>query len=227
MVTNKEVINEILRKIPRPNYSELPLLYEDLDNMTMRVGNILIKSNLFEPEKQLIRFDRASRNEIVDLIRKDSDVMVPFFIMLCGFSVRELERLYNIKNVYSLRSNVSDQSKLIAFAEAIENNLKHPIHLETAVYKFYKNWEEHQKRHYRGHEAEKLVIDTLRKHGFNAGKIKVLCKGKDREIDCAIPPDPHKLRIAIQIRRGVFRDLIKRSKEYSTELNFQRQVEID
>ena len=45
----------------------------------------------------------------------------------------------------------------------------------------------------------------------DAGKIKVLCKGKEREIDCAIPPDPHNLRVAMMIRRGVFRDLIKLS----------------
>ncbi|MCD6340804.1 MAG: hypothetical protein J7L51_02495 [Desulfurococcales archaeon] len=64
-----------------------------------------------------------------------------------------------------------------------------------------------------------LYGDYLRENGYDAGKIKVLCKGKEREIDCAIPPDPHNLRVAMMIRRGVFRDLIKRAKEYSTEFD--------
>jgi len=145
--------------------------------------------------------------------------MIPFFVMICGFSVRELERLYNIKDVYSLRANVSEQEKLAAFAEAVEDNLRHPIHLETALYKFYKNWEEHQKRHYRGRKSENFVIETLRQHKYPAGKIKVRCRGKEREIDCAIPPDPQNPRVVIMIRHGVFRDLVKRAKEYSTEFD--------
>ena len=219
MDTNEKIISEILKKIPRPNYSELPSLYEDLDYMARRIGNILMRSELFESESLLVRFDKADKTKIINLIREDPAVMVPFFVMICGFSVRELERLYDIKDVYSLRNNVENARKLNAFAEAIVDNLKHPIHLETVVYKFYKNWEEHQKRHYRGRQAEEFVVSVLREHGYDAGKIKVLCKGKEREIDCAIPPDPHNLRVAIMIRRGVFRDLIKRAKEYSTEFD--------
>ncbi|RJS91377.1 hypothetical protein CW705_03960 [Candidatus Bathyarchaeota archaeon] len=187
--------------------------------MTKKIGDIVMQSELFEPQTLLIRFDRADKTKIIRLIRKNSDVMIPFFVMICGFSVRELERLYNIKNVYSLRANVSEQEKLAAFAEAVEDNLKHPIHLETALYKFYKNWEEHQKRHYRGRKSENFVIETLRLHKYPARKIKVQCRGKEREIDCAIPPDPQNLRVAIMIRRGVFRDLVKRAKEYSTEFD--------
>jgi len=219
MIVNKKIIDEILKKIPRPNYSELPSLYRDLDQMAKRVGNVLIHSELFESKTLLIKFDKANKTKIIELLRKDPEVLVPFFVMICGFSVRELERLYGIRDVYSLRNNTGDMRKLDVFAEAITDNLKHPIHLETALYKFYKNWEEHQKRHYRGREAENLVINVLRECGYNTGKIKVLCKDKEREIDCAIPPDPHNLRVAIMIRRGVFRDLIKRSKEYSTEFD--------
>ena len=216
---DEKIVDEILKKIPRPNYSELPLLYDELDRMTKKIGKILIQSKLFESQTLLIRFDKADKNEIINLIRKSSNVMIPFFVMICGFSVRELERLYNIKDVYTLRTNISEQKKLTAFAEAIEDNLKHPIHIETALYKFYKNWEEHQKRHYRGKKAENFVIETLRKYKYPVGKIKVQCKGKEREIDCAIPPDPRNLRVIIMIRHGVFRDLVKRAKEYSTEFD--------
>jgi len=219
MVENEEVIDGILKKIPRPNYNELPLLYNKLDQMARRIGSILMRSKLFDGKSLLIRFDRANKDEIVNMIKEDPLVMVPFFVMVCGFSVRELERLYNIRHVYSLRRDIGDEKKLNSFAEAIIDNLRHPIHIETAIYKFYKNWEEHQKRHYRGHEAENLVIETLRRHGYDAGKIKVMCRGRLREIDCAIPPDPSNFHVAIQIRRGVFRDLVKRAKEYSTEFD--------
>ena len=215
----EEVINEILRKIPRPNYSELPALYEDLDRMTRRIGRVLIESGILERDSLMLRFDKAGKDEIIELITRDPDVMIPFFVMICGFSVRELERLYGIRNVYSLRSNVRDRDKLARFAEAVKDNLNHPIHVEAALYKFYKNWEEHQKRHYRAREAEEFVVNTLRRHGYEAGKIKITCKGTEREIDCAIPPDPRRVRVAIQIRRGVFRDLVKRAKEYSSEFD--------
>lgn len=218
--SREDVVNNILKKIPRPNYSELPSLYEDLDLMTRRIGEILVRSVLFEHDSLMIRFDKADKEDIISLIMKDPDVMIPFFVMLCGFSVRELERLYGIKNIYSLRKiGIKDRERLATFAEAIEDNLKHPIHLETALYKFYKNWEEHQKRHYRAKEAEEFVINTLRRYGYRAGKIEIECEGVKREIDCAIPPDPREMRVAIQIRRGVFRDLVKRAKEYSSEFD--------
>ncbi|WP_272584882.1 hypothetical protein [Saccharolobus islandicus] len=82
-----------------------------------------------------------------------------------------------------------------------------PLYLETLIYKFYKNWEEHQKRHYRGREAEEYVIRILRQNGYNAGKIRVICKSKEMEIDCAIPPN-NNFKVVIMIREGVFRDLV-------------------
>jgi hypothetical protein len=45
-VSPLSVTDEILRKIPRPNYSELPQLYESLDNIARRIGSILENSKL-------------------------------------------------------------------------------------------------------------------------------------------------------------------------------------
>ncbi|MCG2867723.1 MAG: hypothetical protein L7H08_09370 [Vulcanisaeta sp.] len=218
MVT--DIIEFILRRIPRPNYGELPDLYEELDSMTRRIGTILIGSELFESDKSCVNFDRATEDVISNLIERDPGVMVPFFVMICGFSVRELERLYGIKNVYSLMTHL-DREKLANFAQAITENLRGCIHIEALLYKFYKNWEEHQKRHYRGSTAEKFVIEFLKKNGYEAGKIKVRCGGKvrEREIDCAIPPDPQNLQVIVMIRYGVFRDLVKRAKEFSSEFD--------
>jgi hypothetical protein len=213
-----EIVDEILRKIPRPNYSELPELYEELDRMTKEIGRILMESKLFDKASCTVKFDKASVEDIERLISKNPEVMVPFFVTVCGFSERELARLHGIKNVYSLRERLK-RSKLRAFAEAVCDQLKHPISLETLLFKFYKNWEEHQKRHRRARYAEELVIDFLRSRGYEAGKIRVNIGGKEREIDCAIPPDPNNPQVVIQIRRGVLRDLVKRAKEYSTEFD--------
>jgi hypothetical protein len=213
-----EVIESILKKIPRPNYSEFPDLYEELDNMTREIGIILINSSLFERETLSVRFDKANENIVYELIKKKPKVMVPFFVMICGFSVRELERLYGVKDVYSLTERL-DAKKLKRFVNAIVDNLKDPIHIEALLYKFYKNWEEHQKRHFRGSTVEKFIIEFLKKNGYEAGKIKVVCKGKEREVDCAIPPDPQNPRVIIMIRYGVFRDLVKRAKEFSSEFD--------
>ena len=215
---SKNLINDIISRIPRPNYIEIPQLYKELDNMTQRIGEILTSSKLFDPDTLTIRFERASKKEIIELIKRDPNVMIPFFVMICGFSVRELERLYGIRDIYRLRSEL-DATKLNRFAEAIIDNLKYPLHIETVLYKFYKNWEEHQKRHYRGRQIEELIINMLKKHGIPAGKIKIMCHGDQREIDCAIPPDPNRLRVAIQVRTGVRRDLIKRAKEFSSEFD--------
>ncbi|AGJ62054.1 Hypothetical Protein SiL_0588 [Sulfolobus islandicus LAL14/1] len=71
--------------------------------MVRKIGLILINSRLYEPETTMIRFDRANEEDILELIKENPDLMIPFFVMVCGFSVRELERLYGIRNVYSIR----------------------------------------------------------------------------------------------------------------------------
>lgn len=219
MDSDNRVVEEILAKIPRPNYEEIPALYIDLDNMTRRIGLILIGSNLYEGASKLIRFDKASPNDIHRLMAKDPKTMIPFFVMICGFSVRELERLARIHDIYSLRKPETFRKKEEStrrFAQLVIENLRYPLHLETVLYKFYKNWEEHQKRHYRA-KIEDQVRKLFEQHGFPCGKIKILCRDKEIEIDGAIPPDPHRVKVALQIRTGVRRDLVKRAKEFSSE----------
>lgn len=210
------VIDEILKKIPRPNYNELPELYKKLDQEAMEIGKILMESKLFDKTTRIVKFNEADEETISELISKNPEVMIPFFVMICGFSDRELARLYGIKNVYSIGLK-TDRFK--AFVRVILDLLRHPINLETLLFKFYKNWEEHQKRHYRARSAEILVKNFLEKKGYVADKIKITIDTKEREIDCAIPPDPQNPQVIIQIRRGVFKDLVKRAKEFSTEFD--------
>lgn len=216
---HRRLVEEILTKIPRPNYDEIPLLYIDLDNMAKKIGLILTSSELYEEQSRLIRFDRASSNDVYRLMAEDPNVMIPFFVMVCGFSVRELERLAGIDDIYTLRRPEQWRKKRRTaqrFAEFVVKNLRHPLYLETVLYKFYKNWEEHQKRHYRA-KIEDQVRKFFEQHGYPCDKIKIYTRGKEIEIDGAIPPDPDKVKVALQIRTGVRRDLVKRAKEFSSE----------
>jgi hypothetical protein len=98
----------------------------------------------------------------------------------------------------------------------VRSFLAHPLRLETVLYKFYKNWEEHQKRHWRGRKAEKDTCEVIARHCRDVGKRKFQCGGKKREIDCAVPRD--KPVVAINVRVGVKEDCAKRIKEFATEL---------
>jgi len=220
-MNDERIVKEILSKIPRPNYEEIPALYIELDDMTKRIAKVLLSSRIYDRETETVRFEKATPEDIYNLIAEDPDVMIPFFVMICGFSVRELERLSKISDIYALRDKSKFRTKKVIarrFAEVVKDNLHHSLYLETVLYKFYKNWEEHQKRHYRA-KIEDKVRKFFRDHGYDCGKIKIHCKDKDIEVDGAIPPDPKKVKVVFQIRTGVRRDLVKRAKEFSSEFD--------
>lgn len=64
-----------------------------------------------------------------------------------------------------------------------------------------------------------MVIRFLRERGFQAGKVWIKCEGVTREVDCAVPPKVGEIRVVIMVRHGVMRDLVKRAKEFSAELD--------
>jgi len=151
-------------------------------------------------------------------------------MIICGLTDRGLETKHGIRNVYTLarsaRAHEGRLEELRRFAMVVKEHLKHPLSLETVLCKFYKNWKEHQRRHYRGRWAERLVCEVLKKHDYSAGKIKVKCEDggreMEREIDCAIPPiKPPRGQpaVIIQVRYGVMKDLVKRAKEFSAEFD--------
>jgi len=51
-----------------------------------------------------------------------------------------------------------DLDLLVYFADLVRSLLAHPLRLETVLYKFYKNWEEHQRRHWRGEEPKTRYV---------------------------------------------------------------------
>ena len=136
----EEVVVKILEKISRPNLEELWELYEELDGMTRRALKVLMLSEHFEEESFRVRFDEMEASDVEELIVRDREVMIPFFTVICGLSVRELERLFGIKDVYSLRGakKIGERSrrKLKEFAEVVSDLLRHPLTLETVAYKF-------------------------------------------------------------------------------------------
>jgi len=211
-----------IKDFPRPNFEELPSLYDELDRLADRVEKAIrsLKNELFDPHSELISFDKISEDDMIGLIRKDPEALVPAFTRVCGLTVREFERLYGLENVYKLRNRLrwqmptEDERK---FAKAIVEQLgSAKMYLETFVYTFYKMWEEHQKRHARGRKAEEDVRKFFEDHGYECKKLT-----EPVEVNGAIPPasDPKKVRVVIPIRTGVRRDLVKRAKEYSSEFD--------
>jgi hypothetical protein len=207
-------VEEFLKKIPRPSVKDIPELYRELDEMTRRIAEILTASSLYDAETQEVDFGKATSEDLVELISKDPEVMVPFFVMITGLSHRELERR-GLRDVYSLR-RTRDREKLRPFADLVRSLLAHPLRLEIVLYKFYKNWEEHQRRHWRGRKAEKDTYEVIARYCRDMGKRKFQCGGKKREIDCAVPRD--KPVVAISIREGEREDRAKRIKEFAAEL---------
>jgi hypothetical protein len=60
--------------------------------MTSRIAEILTASSLYNAGAQEVDFGRATSEDLVELICKDPEVMVPFFVMITGLSHRELKR---------------------------------------------------------------------------------------------------------------------------------------
>ncbi len=207
-------VEEFLKKIPRPSVEDIPELYRELDEMTRRIAEILTASSLYNAGTQEVDFGKATSEDLVELISKDPEVMVPFFVMVTGLSHRELKRR-GLGGVYSLR-RARNREKLRPLAELARSLLAHPLRLETVLYKFYKNWAEHQRRHWRGRIAENEVCTAVKARCGNVGKYVLLCGGKKREIDCAVPRD--KPVVAINVRVGVKEDRAKRIKEFAAEL---------
>lgn len=108
-------LDRILEKIPRPNLGEMPELYRRLDDMARRIGRVLAESAIFDKVRCVVEFDKADAEAIRELIERDPEVMVPFFVMLCGLSDREFERLHGIRKVYELGRR-PEPERLGAFA---------------------------------------------------------------------------------------------------------------
>lgn len=210
--------NFLLKDHPRPNINELPGLYAKLDSLSKQVEAVIrsLPKSQFDRDENIILFEKITKTEFRRLIAKNPSTMVIAFTRVCGLSEREFSRLFGLKNAYTLReSNWIEGDKEDLFLKAIMGLLPKRMYLETFLYTFYKMWEEHQKRHYRG-SYEKDVRSFFRAHGYNCEKIT-----KPTEVNGAIPP--YEPRVVMQIRTGVMRDIVKRAKEFSQEYELSRK----
>ncbi len=204
-------VEEFLKKIPRPSVEDIPELYRELDEMTRRIAEILTASLQRRDPGGGFRKGHLGRPRGVDKQRPGGH----------GALLRHDHRPFpqgaqatRAGGVYSLR-RARDCEKLRPLAELARSLLAHPLRLETVLYKFY-NWEEHQRRHWRGRRAENEVCGVVKARRGDAVKYVLLCGGKRREIDCAVPQG--KPVVAINIRVGVEEDRAKRIKEFAAEL---------
>lgn len=94
-----------LEDFPRPNFEEMPTFYDELDELAKRVEKAIreLRSQLFDKRKEIIFFNKMSEDDMIELIKKDPEAMIPVLTKVCGLSVRQFERLYGLKNVYKLR----------------------------------------------------------------------------------------------------------------------------
>ena len=151
-------VEDFLDKIPRPNLDEFFELYEHLDEMVIRAARILSQLSSYDHDSGFIDFSEMTERELLEVISEDPYVFVPLFTTICGLSIREFERLYGVRNIYSLRERfLKEGEKENKFVKVIKSLLSSRLHIETILYKFYKNWEEHQKRHERGRSLEEKV----------------------------------------------------------------------
>jgi hypothetical protein len=67
-----------------------------------------------------VDFGKATSEDLVELISKDPEVMVPFFVMINGLSHRELKRR-GLGGVYSLR-RARDREKLKPLADLVRSS---------------------------------------------------------------------------------------------------------
>ena len=56
--------------------------------MTRRIAEILTASRHYNAGTQVVDFGKATSEDLVELISKDLEVMVPFFVMIAGLSHR-------------------------------------------------------------------------------------------------------------------------------------------
>lgn len=204
---------------PRPNIGELPSLYAGLDNLVQRVDAAIrnLPEHLFDKEKEIIHFGRMNEGEFRKLVASDPEAMVIAFTRVCGLSIREFSRLFELKDVYRLQSKWAGRKDENLFVKSIMGILPKQMHLETFLYTFYKMWEEHQKRHRRGREFEEEVRDFFRARGYECEKIT-----SPIEVNGAIPSiNP---RAVFQVRTGVMRDLVKRAKEFGSEFRLSAKA---
>lgn len=211
-------IEMLLKKIPRPDIDELENMYNDLDEMARKAFRILAASQFYDNTTAYVHFEKMSEEDLYNLMKLDPEVMIPLFVMFCGLSIRELESLFSVKNVYELRRYFNTE-KGRDLAKVLKRLLNNSFNIETVIYKFYKNWEEHQKRHYRA-KIEEDIRQYIRQHGYKCEKIRL----GYLEVDGAIPPDPKKCQVVLQIRLGVMRDIRKRAKEFSSEFDYVQKI---
>lgn len=209
-------------KYPKPNIEELPELYDDLDELIREAESALRDHFNIKKEKdngEKVIFADASKEDFLEALWEDSEVMVPFFQKIAGLPDREFERLYGYSNIGSLRDRKTDfrgEEKAVTFAEALEELLPDELYLETPLYTFIKMWENDQRRHRRA-EYEDEVRTFLKKQGYSAFKGNKL----PGEPDVVIPESPP-YEVIGEVRVIQPRDYQKRFKEFGSEARSAR-----
>lgn len=198
---------------PKPNRDQLPDMYRDIESLVERAGTILT-DDVPMTERRLI-FDQLTTDELLDMLHKDPDALVPLFQKVTGLPDREFHALYGESSIGSrLRSYKTDfrnRDNARTFAEGILENLPESLHVETALYTFAKMWESDQRRFARMH-FEGGVREYLRENDIPNQKDESLPGQPD-----FVVPDPDNVQVVGEVRVVRPEDIKKRVKNFRDE----------
>jgi hypothetical protein len=201
---------------PRPSQSELPDMYEDIDEMAKTAEQELRNHfTITQTPEERIQFGEATPEDFLKAIDADHGAMIAFFQKVTGLPDREFERQYGVRGIGSRFRDRKTSLKYVedaqTFAEALADLMPESLSLEAALFAFYKSWEGDQRRFYRmRYESE--FLEFLNEEGYEAWKGNSLLGEPDIVIPKSGPYD-----VIGEIRVIQQKDKQKRFKEFRTE----------
>lgn len=202
---------------PQTSPEELPDLYKDLENKRSDVEGALLENfNTRETDEGIrIIFADATVEDYLQAMSDVNHALVPFFTKISGYSDREFQRKYGVQNFGSRFSSrktaFTDSDEARVFAEMLEDEMPAEMWLETALYAFFKMYENDQRRFVRM-RYEETVREHLRENGIPNRK------GVDLpgQPDLAVPEsDPYEVTGEVRVFHEM--DSKKRYKEFRDE----------
>lgn len=133
--------------VPKPDINLLPDLFEYLDKQAETVEVTLRENFTIEDRDghEIIVFEDATRENYLNALYEESEVMVPFFMKLTGLTRRVFARREGIDHIDLMKGwsqkGLRETEKGQTFAKACKELMPPEMYLETALFSFYKSWE--------------------------------------------------------------------------------------
>lgn len=202
---------------PQPDKNLLPNLFSHLDESVSTLERIL--RNHFRIDDrgghEIIVWRDAHKQDYLDALYANPEIMVPAMMKITGLTRRVFARVYGIDHVDNIKNwstkDFRETERGKALAKAIHDLMPEQMYLETALYVFYKSWENDKRRTFR-RDYEEVILERLRDVGYPATKDESI-EGKP---DIAIP-DTKPYEVLGEVRAVDIDDFQKRAKNFRDE----------